>query len=129
MNAAPKALYKPALDVNGKKIESWYTVKIVFAIKSSSNENRGPIPITNIEQLTIYPSAAKSEGKEGKVEVLVTVGPDGTVTKTEIKSSTDKIFEAEALEAASHMLYKPAMRGGKPVSSRFVLPIEFKLKK
>jgi TonB family protein len=129
MNAAPKALYKPALDEKGNKIESWYPVTVVFTVKPSIEENRGPIPITDIKQLTFFPAQALQEKKEGRVELLITVGTDGLVKNAEVKSSTDHIFDGEAIEAAQHMLYKPALRGGKPVSTRFVLPVEFKLKK
>jgi len=64
----------------------------------------------------VYPEAAKPEKMEGQVIVEVTVDREGKVSGPRVLVSSNPIFEPPAVEAAKTYRYKPAMKGGKPVS-------------
>lgn len=69
----------------------------------------GPLPT--------YPPALRTAGIEGRVTVRYIVGADGKVEETTIQvlNSTNKAFEAPAIEAIRKSNFKPAKIKGTPV--------------
>jgi len=64
---------------------------------------------------------------EGYVYVSFFINEDGSISEPEVLSSTDRIFETEALRIArlTNKLWTAAVHAGKPVRSRMILRIEF----
>ena len=75
-----------------------------------------------------YPEAAKKEGVEGKVFVRFTVEKTGQVADAEIVKGVREDIDYEALRVIDGMpLWNPGKKDGKPVNSKMVIPINFKL--
>jgi protein TonB len=85
-----------------------------------------PPVLTSYEQPT-YPEQAKQAGLEGRVNVKILVGIDGSVERVTVLNASEPIFETAALEAASRCQFKPAKQEGKPTKSFVMVPFEFKL--
>jgi TonB family protein len=62
---------------------------------------------------------------KGKVEVLIVVGKDGTVSRAEIIASPDPGANQACIEAAREWRFQPGTRSGKPVSFKLKLPFRF----
>jgi TonB family protein len=91
-----------------------------------------PPVITNageIAQLlqTSYPALLRDAGVTGSVQVQVVVAPDGTVRSTGVESATHELFAAPAEAAAARMRFRPAMKDGRTVATRLIVPIAFQL--
>ncbi|MBN1655544.1 MAG: TonB-dependent receptor [Deltaproteobacteria bacterium] len=65
-----------------------------------------------------YPKSAREAGLEAKVELEITIGPDGLVSDVKVISPAGNGFDEEALEAAKRFRFEPAKRGDTPVASR-----------
>ena len=136
--ALMKARFHPAT-LYGKPVRIWFTVPINFELVGGSKADRAKnlniesegsapaTPMSNIMDRVKYPAEAKQEGLEGKAVVSALIGADGSVEKTIIEESTDKIFEAAAMDAVKSTRFKPSLEDGKPVRSWFTIPIMFKL--
>ena len=72
-----------------------------------------------------YPWHLRRLGVDGSVELHVAIDETGRVTDAQVVSSSDKLFEEAALEAARKWTFKPAMQNGVAVASRACLPIQF----
>lgn len=59
------------------------------------------------------------------VEVEVTIDETGAVIGARVLASGGKDFDEEALIAVRQFTFQPAVRDGKPVSSRFHIPLHF----
>lgn len=66
---------------------------------------------------------------QGTVTVEIIIGPEGTVTKSRIQASLDKIYglDAAALEAARQCTFTPATLQGQAVAVHTILQMEFRL--
>ena len=74
----------------------------------------------------VYPPAALESGRTGKVMVSFVVMPDGSLAKTEIISSTDAVFNEEAMRLLAKMpKWKPGKCGNKAVAVKYILPMKF----
>lgn len=75
-----------------------------------------------------YPILSRKMGEQGKVQVRVLIGVDGTALKAEIGQSSgfDRLDQA-ALATALKWRYRPGTRGGVPETMWFIVPIEFAL--
>lgn len=62
---------------------------------------------------------------KGKVDVLIVVGKDGSVSKAEVLDSPDPAANQHCLEAARQWRFQPGSRDGKPVSFKLKLPFRF----
>lgn len=74
-----------------------------------------------------YPEGVKID-KTTRVIVQFTVGADGSVTDPKIiRSAPEELLNAEALRVLSLMSgkWEPATDNGKPIATRFTLPINF----
>ena len=75
-----------------------------------------------------YPSTAIKNKVEGTVFVQFVVEKDGSISETEIRKGLQKDCNKEALRVIGEMpKWKSAMKAGKPVRCRFIVPVEFKL--
>ncbi len=76
-----------------------------------------------------YPLHARKRGYEGRTVVRVAVSEDGKVAATKIaQSSGYKVLDVAAREAVAAWQFKPATRGGYPVTGRIDVPVEFRLR-
>lgn len=75
-----------------------------------------------------YPIDAQEANQEGKVVLIVTVEPNGTVSNVEIKkSSRYSSLDREAKRSAKAAKYSPSVNDGVPMRTRFTVEILFKL--
>ena len=76
-----------------------------------------------------YPAKAVSNSLEGTVMVEFSVLSDGQLTDMKVVNSPHRLLRKAAAATVSGMPnWFPAQRNGKVVSSKVILPIEFKLK-
>lgn len=76
-----------------------------------------------------YPPRAKVQGIQGWVQLEITVSESGTVTAAKVvDAQPTALFDQAALEAIRHWRFKPAYRQGRPVQSRALQKIVFRLK-
>lgn len=81
-----------------------------------------------IAKSVVYPEKAKADGVQGKVYVQFVVEPDGSVGDVTVLRGVGGECDDEALRVVRSMpKWQPAMFKGKPVRSKYVLPINFKL--
>jgi len=73
-----------------------------------------------------YPLQARMEGKEGWVDLQISVGPDGTVLDARIlESEPDTLFDHAAWRAVMKWRFKPRVIDGEPVIHSARLRVEF----
>ena len=76
-----------------------------------------------------YPKKARRAGTEGRVLVTFIVDKDGAVTDVSIAQGVDPLLDEEAMRAVRLMpKWKPGTQNGKPVKTKFNLPVLSKLK-
>jgi len=61
-----------------------------------------------------YPAAALAEGKFERVDLLVTIDPQGAVTNVEVLSGGE-LFRQPAVDAVKQWVFHPVIRSGSPV--------------
>jgi len=69
----------------------------------------------------------KRNGTEGTVTVGFICDSDGNVHDAYVANSTNRGFDAPAVQAVSKWKFKPGTRGGKAVNTRMSVPIVFNL--
>lgn len=75
-----------------------------------------------------YPEEAQSKAIQGRVIVSFVVEKDGSITHPEIQRSPDDVLSKEALRVVGMFpAWKPGMQDGKPVRTKFTLPVMFRL--
>ena len=74
-----------------------------------------------------YPDAATRAGTEGTVWTKVFIDESGKVTKVTISKSEAEIFNQASIDAAMQWVFKPALKGGKPIAVEVAIPFRFKL--
>jgi periplasmic protein TonB len=75
-----------------------------------------------------YPEQAKKENIQGKVLVEFVVDKQGVVTETKVLKGIGSGCNEEALRVVNLLKsFKPGMKDGKPVNTKLVIPIMFKL--
>jgi protein TonB len=71
---------------------------------------------------------AREMGMEGKVYVQFTVEKDGSIGDVKIMRGFDRECEREVIRVIKLMPnWEPGMQEGKPVRTRFTLPVVFSL--
>lgn len=76
-----------------------------------------------------YPEGAEADSIQGRVIVRFVVEKDGSLTNYEILHSPDDRLTDEALRVLRMMpRWQPAKNNGRPVRSRYVVPVAFRLK-
>ncbi|MDD2767726.1 MAG: energy transducer TonB [Methylococcus sp.] len=75
-----------------------------------------------------YPAFAKKQKWQGRVTMKVHVLPTGLPAEVELQSSSGHdILDESAIETVRRWRFVPATKGGKPVASWVVVPLEFSL--
>jgi TonB family protein len=94
-----------------------------------------PMPFVAIEsqpefihrEPAIYPEIAKKIGLQGRVTVEVTIDAQGKPIQAKIVKSASDVFNEAAIEAVMKYTFKPAMMSTGPVTSKVMIPIDFRL--
>lgn len=77
-----------------------------------------------------YPRNAARDRIEGWVEFELTINPDGTVRSARpTKAQPRGVFEAAAMQAIMKWKFKPKIEDGKPVETKGIQRVEFKMEK
>ena len=75
-----------------------------------------------------YPESAQDAGIQGKVIVRFVVERDGSATAVEVFKGVDPALDKEAVRVVKSIpKWKPGKQQGKPVRTRYVIPIVFSL--
>lgn len=83
----------------------------------------------HVAKSIVYPEKAKTDGVQGKVYVQFVVETDGSIAEATVLRGVSSECDEEALRAVNSMpQWKPATFKGKPVRTRYVIPIIFMLK-
>jgi TonB family protein len=75
-----------------------------------------------------YPEAARAEGKTARVELQITIAPDGTVSDAQVVTPVGDGFDEAALEAARRFVFTPARRNGEAIPARIRYTYVFELR-
>ena len=76
----------------------------------------------------VYPKLAQDEGSSGKVYVQFVIWKDGSVKDVNVIRGVHQSLDNEAVRVIKMMPnWKPGIQRGKPVNTRFTLPIYFKI--
>jgi TonB family protein len=74
-----------------------------------------------------FPESARRDKKEGHVLIGLTVGIDGVPHDVKVVSSSDKDFDAKAIEAVQRWRFKPALKNGEPIEVPIEVSVDFHL--
>ena len=119
--AAPPAPPAPQINLGGTDSLSSLIAtgeQIVPPAIDATIHNREPV----------YPREAARLGQQGAVTLLVHVAPDGSVAEVEIpQTSGFRMLDEAARDAVASWHFRPAIRNGAGVESRFPVRIQFRL--
>jgi protein TonB len=91
-----------------------------------SQVDQPPRPLVKVAPF--YPLSARAKGIEGKVELVLVVQTDGSVSDIEVTDSfPGNVFVQAALRAVRQWRFKPGTKDGQPVATRVRLPLRFQL--
>jgi TonB family protein len=76
----------------------------------------------------VYPSMARSNGIQGTVRFMATIGKDGTVQDLRVVSGNPLLVPA-ARDAVKKWVYQPTLLNGEPVEVTIQIDVNFSLKK
>lgn len=75
-----------------------------------------------------YPESAHKTGIQGRVVLQFVVEKDGSVSNLRVIRGVDEALDAEALRVVGAMpKWKSGMQAGKPVRTKYTVPIHFSL--
>ncbi len=86
------------------------------------------VDMSSIYENIVYPELAIKARIEGRVMISVLIDEKGKPITTNIKQSTNQIFNSVAISAVLKAVYTPAFQDRKAVKSWIMIPITFKLK-
>ncbi|MFA7325360.1 MAG: energy transducer TonB [Candidatus Kapaibacterium sp.] len=82
-----------------------------------------------IKSLVHYPILAKQMNLSGSVHIAALIDKSGKLVKSYIYSSTNSLFDEEALQAVrNYNDFSPAVNNDRAVDCWIIIPIKFKLK-
>jgi TonB family protein len=84
-------------------------------------------PRALIQAVPLYPYESRTAGESGRVVVEFIVDRSGAVVDLRVTESTGALFSVVALKAVARWKFEPALRGGRAVRFRMVVPIVFNL--
>jgi protein TonB len=84
-------------------------------------------PVARSQNPPTYPFEMKRAGVSGEVVVEFIVNVNGDVQDAFVRRSTQREFEAPALQAVSKWKFRPGKKGGKAVNVRMLVPIAFNI--
>jgi len=76
-----------------------------------------------------YPRQALQFNKEASVLLMLTIDMNGQLTNVEIVKGAAYGFTESAIKAVRSSTYKPAMKNGKPVMAKALLPVRFEIRR
>jgi periplasmic protein TonB len=85
------------------------------------------IPVATYKAVPVYPYEMKRNGTEGTVTVGFICDTEGNVRDAYVVNSTNRGFDAPAVQAVSKWKFKAGKRGGKVVNTRMSVPILFNI--
>jgi hypothetical protein len=97
----------------------------VYEIKFDSP----PITRDKLEKYIDYTNLRMESTFQDSVQLYVYIDEKGRVDKTEIINGIDSRFNREASRAVKRLLYRPAIKNGKPVKSRIIVSVPFTVRK
>jgi TonB family protein len=80
-------------------------------------------------EMPIYPMMARKLGKEGKVLLRLTIDEKGNLLGVDVIERGGYGFTEAAMEAVKKSTFLPAKKDGKPIASRALLPVRFRLER
>src|SRR5882724_7364177 len=89
--------------------------------------NLDQVPSPTFQSKPIYPFEMRRAGITGTVTVGFIVDSTGAVQNAYSVSSTQREFEAAAIQAVSKWKFKPGRKGGRAVATRMQVPIVFSI--
>ena len=93
---------------------------------ASKGESRSPQAISRPRPL--YPPDARSEGIEGTVVLLASIGVSGKVNRMNVESSSgDRRLDRAAENAVKQWTYSPALKNGAPAEYSVRVRVKFRL--
>lgn len=96
------------------------------ALPTDANGNAPPVLTRRIEP--VYPAEARRTRRQGWVDVVFTVQPDGSVAGATVADADPRyVFDRAALAAVTRWQFTPGARDGKAVASQMRQRIEFRL--
>jgi TonB family protein len=140
LEAVQAAEFKPARHED-KPVRVWVMIPIRFTLTnaevSKSTEKDESIIAYHIVEVKPrpiniptpeYPEIARKNGIEGRTVVRALIDFDGSISATEIFSSSgDESLDNAAVSAVRQSMFEPASHDGKPVKVWVSIPIQFKL--
>lgn len=124
----PQADLSPKMDdretVSLSKETIYHTVSQTQVVEFGSGE--GPKFLRRT--LPIYPVMARRIGKEGRVVLRLTIDEKGNLSNVEVIENGGYGFAEAAVDGVKKSSFLPALKDGKPIASRAILPIRFSLR-
>ena len=143
LGSSVKAVLNPMVDRDGDTAARWYDVawsKDPAALCWWNEEDAADgfalaeylggqdAMVDYVAKSIVYPEKAKADGVQGKVYVQFVVETDGSIADATLMRGIGGECDEEALRVVKAMpKWKPATFKGKPVRSKYVMPINFKL--
>lgn len=110
---------------DGRPVEGWMRVPVDFDIDDADSITLAKVLHAPPPR---YPEQALAERVTGRVELLLTLDPDGYVRRAEVLESTPAgVFDAAAKEAVLDWKFVPAALDGRTTGSQVRVPIDFDL--
>lgn len=94
----------------------------IFDIKNLDQQ-----PVAKFQAKPAYPFEMRRAGINGEVTIQFIVDTNGDVRDPFVVKSSQREFEASALQAVSKWKFRPGRRGGRAVNTRMVVPMVFSL--
>lgn len=103
--------------------------KVYEFVEEMASFPGGPASMNQwLSQNIRYPAAAQKNNIHGRVTVTFIVEKDGSISNIEVVRSVDPSLDKEATRVVKAMpKWNPGKQDGKPVRSKFTLPVNFKL--
>jgi protein TonB len=99
---------------------------VIDPIYSLKEVDQLPAPISQANP--VYPRTLRTQRLEGSVDVGFVITAKGSIQDPHAVSSTHEGFEQAAIDAVKKWKFKPAMKDGKPVSTKVLVTVTFSLK-
>jgi len=119
-----------------KLFQQLISVCFLFSIISASGQS-APAHTVSEKSLVkqffcdeiFYPEEALKNGIEGKVKLMFYLDEEGEVTDIDVTNSVSPEIDDECIRVFRMLVWKPAMRLGTPVKSRYTYEVDFNIRK
>ena len=85
------------------------------------------VPVPSFQSRPVYPFEMRRAGITGEVVVGFIVDSTGAVRDAYAVRSTQREFDAAAVQAVTKWKFRPGRRGGRAVNTRMQVPIVFSI--